>query len=168
MRHSILSFSLCLLALQCSLPPETPNRDFPEVLSIRDRTATVNRITKERLEELLPKVMREAEFDMWLLISNEDNYDPVFETMVPYDAWCPITQILVFYDPGPGKDIERLNVSRTNMKGLHENAWDARAWDESKQESQWDCLVRIIRERDPKRMKHERRSNSSSIGVKHG
>jgi hypothetical protein len=89
---------------------------------------------------------------MWLIISNEDNYDPVFETMIPYDSWCPITQILVFYDRGEGEEIERLNVSRTDMGGLHEAAWDAAAWDLEKKESQWDCLARIIRERDPKRI----------------
>ncbi len=125
---------------------------FPKVMTIREQMETVNRVTKTRLDELLPRVMREADFDMWLLISNEDNYDPVFKTMIPYDSWCPITQILVFYDRGPEKGVERLNVSRTNMRGLHDNAWDSRAWDLEKEESQWDALARIIRERDPKRI----------------
>lgn len=141
-----------LAALFLHPASDVSNSTFPKVMSIRDRMETVNRITKTRLDELLPRVMRDAEFDMWLLISNEDNYDPVFTTMIPYDSWCPITQILVFYDRGPEKGVERLNVSRTNMKGLHDNAWDARAWDLEKKESQWDALARIIRERDPKRI----------------
>jgi hypothetical protein len=33
---------------------------FPEVLPIRDRVETVNRITLMRLEKLLPQVMRKA------------------------------------------------------------------------------------------------------------
>lgn len=152
MRRLWVSFVLLSLVSIVTLPAYASNGDFPQVLSIRDRAATVNRITGQRLDELLPKVMREAGFDMWLLISNEDNYDPVFKTMIPYDSWCPITQILVFYDRGAEKGIERLNVSRTNMKGLHESAWDARAWDAEKKESQWDCLARIIRERDPKKI----------------
>ena len=125
-------------------------KQLPTVMKIRERTAVVDRITAVRLDELLPRVMRETGIDMWIMPSNEDNYDPVFNTMIPYDAWCPITQILVLYDPGPGKKIERLNVSRTNMKGLHEKAWDSAAWDTEKKESQWDCLARIVRERDPK------------------
>jgi len=132
------------------LPLISGSRDFPTVLSIRERAAAVDGITAMRLDKLLPRVMREAGIDMWIMPSYEDNYDPVFLTMVPYDPWCPITQILVFFDRGPGKGIERLNVSRTNMRGLHEKAWDSRAWDKEKKESQWDCLARIVRERDPK------------------
>ena len=96
--------------------------------------------------------MRETGFDMWIITCNEDNLDPVFLTMVPYENWCPITQILVFFDLGPEKGVERLNVSRTDTQGLHKNAWDAAAWDTQKKESQWDCLGRIVRERDPKKI----------------
>ncbi|MCP2620145.1 aminopeptidase P family protein [Candidatus Aminicenantes bacterium AC-334-K16] len=119
---------------------------------MRERAATVDKITKMRLDQLLPFVMRETGFDMWIIICNEDNYDPVFKTMIPYDAWCPITQILVFYDPGEGKDVERLNISRTNMKGLHEKAWQPPHTRKSTGESQWECLARIVRERDPRKM----------------
>lgn len=125
---------------------------FPEVLTIRERARLVNEITKKRLDVLLPKIMKETGFDMWIIVCNEDNLDPVFKTMIPYDTWCPITQILVFYCPGKGKEVEKLNLSRTNMKGLYKNAWDYRAWDKEHQESQWDCLARIVRERDPKRI----------------
>ena len=34
-------------------------------------------------------------------ICNEDNLDPVFETMVPLGNWNPITQVLVLFDRGP-------------------------------------------------------------------
>lgn len=97
--------------------------DFPAVLSIRERAAVVDKITQLRLDRLLGGFMKETGFDMWIITCNEDNYDPVFLTMIPYDAWCPITQILVFYAPGAGKPIERLNISRTDMMGLHEKVW---------------------------------------------
>jgi Xaa-Pro aminopeptidase len=124
--------------------------DFPVVLNMRARKATVDKITHMRLERLLPRIMRETGIDMWLFISNEDNYDPVFLTMVPFDAWCPITQILVFYDPGEGKAIERLNISRTNMEGLHEKVWTPPQ--NPGGEEQWDCLSRVIREKNPRRI----------------
>lgn len=122
----------------------------PAVLKMHDRAATVNRIVGLRLDGLLPVAMRETGFDMWIIVTNEDNQDPVFQTMIPYDTWTPITQILVLYDPGHGAPVERLNISRTNMRGLHKSAWDATAWDTEKKESQWACLARIVRERDPK------------------
>lgn len=124
----------------------------PVVLSIRDRAALVYQITQKRLDLLLPKMMRETGFDMWIISCNEDNLDPIFETMMPYENWNPITQILVFFDQGPEKGVERLNVSRTDTQGLFKNVWDAAAWDTQKKESQWDCLGRIVRERNPKRI----------------
>ncbi len=124
----------------------------PVVLSIRDRASLVLGITQDRLDNLLPRLMRETGFDMWIIACNEDNLDPVFETMIPYENWNPITQILVAFDRGPEKEVERLNISRTDTQGLWKNAWDASAWDSRKGESQWECLGRIVRERDPKRI----------------
>ena len=126
--------------------------DFPPILKMRERKAAVDKVTKLRLETLLPRVMRETGFDMWLIICNEDAYDPVFLTMIPEDAWCPITQILVYYDSGPGKAIERLNVSRTNMEGFHTTAWTAAPTGEDEGKSQWDALARIVREKNPKKI----------------
>ncbi len=126
--------------------------DFPAVLSMRDRADLVFRITQKRLERLLPRFMRQTGFDMWVITCNEDNLDPVFKTMIPYENWCPITQIIVFFDQGPEKGVERLNISRTNLMGLYKDVWDAAAWDTQKKESQWDCLGRIVRERDPRRI----------------
>jgi len=126
--------------------------DFPAVLKIRDRAGLVFQITQKRLETLIPAFMRQTGFDMWIITCNEDNLDPIFKTMIPYENWCPITQILVFFDRGPEKGVERLNVSRTDTMGLYTNVWDAGAWDTHRKESQWDCLGRIVRERDPKRI----------------
>jgi Xaa-Pro aminopeptidase len=124
----------------------------PALLPIRARAELTYKITQKRLETLLPRMMRETGFDMWIIACNEDNLDPIFETMMPYENWCPITQILVLFDRGPEKGIERLNVSRTDTQGLFTNAWDAAAWDAKKGESQWECLGRIVRERSPKKI----------------
>lgn len=122
---------------------------LPRILTFREQVATVNRITLQRLDRILPSAMDKTGFDMWIIVSNEDNLDPVFKTMIPMDAWCPIVQILVI-SKKPGQPVERLNLSRTDMKGLHKDAWDWRAWDSAKKESQWDALARVVRERDPK------------------
>lgn len=127
-------------------------KGFPNVLSIREQADVINRITRMRLETLLPKIMKETGFDMWIIACNEDHLDAVFKTMIPYDTWCPITQILVFYYRGPDKSVERLNISRTNMRGFYINAWNVKSWDTEKKEDQWSCLARIVRERDPKKI----------------
>ncbi len=124
----------------------------PAVLPIRARAELVHKITANRLDTLLPRIMRETGIDMWIISCNEDNLDPVFETMMPFENWCPITQVLVLFDRGPAKGVERLNVSRTDTQGLFTNVWDAGAWDAKKGESQWECLGRIVRERAPKKI----------------
>lgn len=134
------------------IPATAQHGGTPSVLTVRQQADLVHRITAKRLDTLLPRMMRETGFDMWIISCNEDNLDPIFETMVPYENWNPITQILVLFDQGPGKGVERLNVARTDTQGLFKNAWDAAAWDTKKGESQWDALGRVIRERDPKRI----------------
>ncbi|MDD8027378.1 MAG: Xaa-Pro aminopeptidase, partial [Acidobacteriota bacterium] len=124
----------------------------PAILSIRDRAALVYKVVQKRLDTLVPKMMRETGLDMWVISCNEDNLDPVFETMMPYENWCPITQILVFYDRGPEKGVERINISRTDTQGLFVNGWDATAYDTKKGESQWEAFGRIVRERNPKKI----------------
>lgn len=138
---SFILFFVFAATLLCS-------KDFPAVLSMRERVAAINHITELRLDKLLPKVMRETGFDMWIILCQEDNVDAVFRTMTPLNTWNKRDLILLFYDRGPGKGIERLNISRMNMRGLHVNAWDYR----SKKESRWECLARIVRERVPKKI----------------
>jgi Xaa-Pro aminopeptidase len=134
-----------------SLQSNSLSDDFPAVLSLRDRAAVVDNITKMRLDRLLGRFMEETGFDMWIILCNEDNYDPVFLTMTPYESWCPITQILVFYHSGPGEDVQRLNISRTDMQGLHETVWDPNDPTKEK-ETQWECLERIVAERNPSKI----------------
>jgi len=130
----------------------TGQNSAPSLLPVRARAELTYKIVKKRLDTLLPRLMRETGFDMWIIACNEDNLDPIFETMMPYENWCPITQILIFFDRGPEKGIERLNVSRTDTQGLFVNSWDATAWDNKKGESQWEGLGRLVRERNPRKI----------------
>ncbi|MBA7713477.1 hypothetical protein ES703_122480 [subsurface metagenome] len=89
MRKTIIFYLVSFLLLLGSVSLFSQTNDIPSVLSIRERAAVINKITKMRLDILLPKVMEETGYDMWLIACNEDNLDPVFQTMIPYDVWCP-------------------------------------------------------------------------------
>jgi hypothetical protein len=118
---------------------------FPAVLSQRQQAQVVNRILARRLEAVLPMAMRETGFDMWLIICQEDDLDPVFTTMIPMDTWCPILQILIFFDRGPSEGIERINLSMTETGDLYARPWKGKHYAE-----QWPLLKEIIEARDPK------------------
>ena len=119
----------------------------PKVLSLRDRARTVDQILAKRFDTLLPQVMRETGFDMWLIICHEDNHDPIFNTLIPWECWAPILQMVVFYDPGPDQPIERFNISRTNMQGLMIDAWNPDGPDD-----QWTGLKQVIKSCNPARI----------------
>ena len=91
--------------------------------------------------------MRATDIDMWLILCQEDNFDPVFTTMIPMDTWCPILQILVFYDRGAEAGMERINISGTNTHDLYDRPYRGQLESE-----QWPLLLKIIQERNPQRI----------------
>lgn len=119
----------------------------PAVMGVRDQARVVNQILGERFEKILPAIMRETGFDMWIIVCYEDNHDPVFNTIIPWECWAPILQMVVFYDGGADKGVERLNISLTNMQGLMTTIWGL-----DNPDDQWATLRRVIEERNPRRI----------------
>ncbi len=120
----------------------------PDVLSLRDQARVVDENLRERFQTVLPTAMREAGLDIWIIVCNEDNYDPIFRTMVPWECyWAPILQLVVLHDTGKKGGIERLNISRTGMGGMMTPSWDPNGRDD-----QWATLRKIVKERKPKKI----------------
>jgi Xaa-Pro aminopeptidase len=114
---------------------------------MRQRADVIYRLVKTRLETVLPLAMREGGMDMWLILCQEDNLDPVFTTLIPMDTWCPILQMMVFYDRGAGQGVEGINISGTNTHDLYDRPYRGQV-----EEVQWSLLRQIIEERDPQRI----------------
>ncbi|MFT5674428.1 MAG: Xaa-Pro aminopeptidase [Paraglaciecola sp.] len=120
----------------------------PDILPMRERAKLINEILEDRLENLLPKLMRREGIDMWVLISREYNEDPVLKTMLPAN-WLSARRrtILVLFDPGADKPIERLAVARYNVDSMFRKSWD-----KEKQPDQWDSLAKLIKQKNPKQI----------------
>ncbi|PKG99738.1 M24 family metallopeptidase [Paraglaciecola sp. MB-3u-78] len=120
----------------------------PNVLPMRERAQLINQILDDRLQHLLPGLMRREGIDMWVLISREYNEDPILKTMLPAN-WLSARRrtILVLFDPGEGKPIERLAVARYAVDSLFRKSWD-----KEKQPNQWDSLVKLIMQKQPKKV----------------
>jgi Xaa-Pro aminopeptidase len=67
--------------------------------------------------------------------------------MIPLDTWCPILQILVFYDREGQTGIERINISGTNTHDLYDRPYQGQLECE-----QWPLLRQIVEARDPQRI----------------
>ena len=60
------------------------------VLPVRQQARILREVLAERLETVLPAAMHSAGLDMWLVLCQEDDLDPLFPTLLPMDTWCPI------------------------------------------------------------------------------
>jgi hypothetical protein len=118
------------------------------VLAHRERVEPVNRMVVERLDLLLPELMRETGVDMWLVLNREYAEDPVFFTLVPDPVFAARrTTMLVFHDRGPDEGVDRLTVNRYPFGDPYESAWEG-----GDLEAQWAALGELIAERDPRRI----------------
>ncbi|MEI6484878.1 MAG: Xaa-Pro aminopeptidase [Sphingomonadales bacterium] len=121
---------------------------LPGVPPLRDRVAAHDRLVKARLDRVVPKIMREVGVDMWVLVASEYNEDPVVKAMLP-TTWASARRrmVIIFFDRGPEKGVERLVVARYPVGDLFPAAWDP-----EKQPDQWARVGDLIRDRAPKRI----------------
>lgn len=119
-----------------------------KVLPMKERATLINQMLDDRLQNLLPALMREQGIDMWVLISREYNEDPILKTMLPAN-WLSARRrtILVLFDPGAGKPVERLAVARYGVDSMFRKSWD-----KEKQPNQWQSLVNMIKQKQPKKI----------------
>lgn len=121
---------------------------YPEVLPMRARAAMTDAWLRERLDTVVPAIMRERGVDMWVLVARENFEEPVVATMLNAESLLARRRtILVFFDPGNGKPVERLTVSRYGMGALFTAAWTPET-----QPDQWARLAEIIAERNPRKI----------------
>lgn len=145
MKNYLLLFTTLLFLLPLSAFSQTRNDIEPDILPLRDRAEVMDRWTEYRLDNLVPKLMRREEIDMWVLVAREYNEDPVLLTMLPA-TWQSSrrTTILIFYDNG--ETVERLAVARYNI-GFFETQWD-----KEEEPNQWKRFGQVVAERDPKKI----------------
>ncbi|WP_338063064.1 M24 family metallopeptidase [Wenzhouxiangella limi] len=117
------------------------------VIDSRARIEPENRLLSDRLENLLPELMAEADLDMWLVLNREYAEDPVYFTLVPQPSFAARrTTMLVFHRQEDG-GVDRLTVNRYPLGEPYEEAWSGGSLD-----AQWAALGELIGERDPARI----------------
>jgi Xaa-Pro aminopeptidase len=124
------------------------NPYFPVILSMKERAEVIDMWLEERVETVLPEIMRRSDIDMWIIIAREYNEDPVIETLLPA-TWLAArrTTMLVAYDPGDDNPLETFSISRYNTGELFKTAWNSES-----QPDQWKALAEIIASKDPEKI----------------
>ena len=122
------------------------NAQYAKVLTQREQAKVIDELLDDRLQNLLPDLMKREGFDMWIVMSREYNEDPVIKTFLPA-TWHAArrTTMLVMFDKG--SEMEYLAVARYDVGKVFK-----RAWNPEEQPDQWARLGKIIEERNPKKI----------------
>ncbi len=119
---------------------------------LREQAKIQQEWLKARLETVLPSLMRKHNVQMWIVSMREYNEDPVFSSLVSATTFAARRRtILVFFDRGPEKGVERLALGGSSQGGLYTAYRDtslknAELWGDP----QWQLLSSLVQKRDPK------------------
>jgi len=118
------------------------------ILDLKNRALVIKDIQKDRIENLLPNLMKETGTDMWVIITREYNEDPVIKTLLP-PTWLNARRrtILVFYYDRETNKVESAAISRYNFG---ENI--PSIWNKEKTPDQFEALYNYIMKKNPSKV----------------
>lgn len=118
------------------------------ILPMREQAQIIDEVLKERLDEVVPMLMRREGIDAWVIISREYNEDPVLRTMLPA-TWLNARRrtVLMFIDHGDARGVERMAVARYAVADMFPGVWDP-----EQQPDQWARIAELLNEADPERI----------------
>jgi len=119
-----------------------------DIVTIREQYKVCDELLKDRLENLMPKLLKETGVDMWLVICREYNEDPVFKTLTPQLVKnASRTSCFIFSLDAEGK-YEALSLSRPNprLAPYYIQAYDPKTQD------QYEAILKVVNDRNPKRV----------------
>jgi Xaa-Pro aminopeptidase len=119
-----------------------------EILNLKDRATLIEKIQKDRLDNLLPELMSKNGIDMWIIITREYNEDPIIKTLLP-PTWLNARRrtILVFSFDESTKKTESVAISRYNFGKNIKSIWD-----KEKNPNQMLALKEYIDKVNPKKI----------------
>ena len=144
-RSRALGFSIIFLFLTGAAAAAAGQT--PAVLGLKEQAAVYDGWLAVRLEKVLPEIMRREKVDLWLVICQEYNEDPVYLSLVPWNSLSARRlSMLVFFDKEGGRGVEKFSVSRYGIGGLYPSIWKA------DKDDQWETLAAAVKARNPKRI----------------
>lgn len=125
----------------------------------KNRSLVHDRILRQRLDTVLPSLMKSNDIDCWIVTCREYNEDPIFKTLVPYSMFTTRrTAIFVFYLQDDGL-VKRYAITRAHigLDDLYVTCWEnpkGSSWckNPSKAETQWECLNRVLMNLKPNKI----------------
>ena len=136
------------------VPDNVPPRIHP-LPPLREQAKIEQDWALKRVSEAIPMLMREHGVDMWILSMREYAEDPVFWAIkAPTTFAARRRSIYVFYDRGPGHELERLALGGGSQGGVFEAYRSTRPSPRGDQaelvgDEQWRLLLEVVEDRNP-------------------
>ncbi|HUH12648.1 MAG TPA: M24 family metallopeptidase [Longimicrobiales bacterium] len=103
--------------LLCAAPLPAQERPLG---TLREHAALQQEWLRTRLDEHLPRIMRDEGVGLWIVPMREYNEDPVFRALVsPTTMAARRRTIYLFCDRGPERGVERVAIGGTSQGGLY-------------------------------------------------
>ena len=111
-----------------------------DILPIREQYRIFDEILLDRIQNLMPRLMRECGVDMWLVICREYAEDPVFKTLTPMLVKNASRTSCFLFSLDARGNYEALSLSRPDPRlfPFYKQAYDP------KQESQFEAIRRAV------------------------
>jgi len=136
------------------VPQDAPPR-YHTLPTLREQAELEQEWAYLRVTEVIPMLMREYGVDMWILSMREYGEDPVFWGIkAPTTFAARRRSIYVFFDSGPGQELERLALGGGSQGGIFEAYRSTRPSPRGDQaelggDEQWRLLREVVEDRNP-------------------
>ncbi len=120
-----------------------------KILPPRQQVNIRNQWLARRLEQILPQIMQETGIDLWIIIGREFNEDPLMYSLFPAPFQNASRLSGLIFSLENNGSVDCLNIYSSQSGALlpfYKPVWD------KGNETQWECLGRIIRQKDPHRI----------------
>ena len=127
-RSRIVRARLCAAALTVAVLASPAAAQAPAQAShharpfgtLREQAEIQQRWLEQRMNTVLPALMRQYGIDMWVVPMREYAEDPVFSSIVSPTTFAARRRtIYVFYDRGPTRGIERIALGGSDQGGVY-------------------------------------------------
>lgn len=119
-----------------------------DILPMREQFKLCDEILKDRLQNLMPQLMKECGVEMWLIICSEYNEDPVFKTITPARMRNASRLVCLIFSLDKDGKYEALNLSRPNpaFSPYYTHCYDP------KTQNQWEAIKKAVLDRNPSKV----------------
>lgn len=119
-----------------------------DILSVKEQYQLCDEILKDRLEHLLPQLMKECGVEMWLILCREYNEDPVFRSLNPRLVKSASRTSCYIFSMDKEGNYEALSLCRPNSRLMPFYKQEYRP----AEEDQFEAIARVVKERNPSKV----------------